>query len=307
MKRHFFVPPCKENKVAGKIISGRFSKSCYFCRMLKKISNIVKSTYTQVEQESLDFKNARSSNLPDGKVFMVAVLASIALVVIEYVAKDPGYIMLVDFLKSIGLKGLSTALLQSMEVTGNTQLHRLTYWISVIVVFYLIIPMVFVKFVFKENLRDYGFRLGNLRKDYSIYLIMLCIMLPLVYWMSTTKSFQLRYPFYTMSQGEHLYPNFWRWECLYFLQFVGVEFFFRGFMLHGTKRQMGFYSILFMVIPYCMIHFGKPMAESIAAIMAGVALGVLSLKSKSIVPGILIHFSVAITMDLAALYQKGYF
>ena len=61
-----------------------------------------------------------------------------------------------------------------------------------------------------------------------------------------------------------------------------------------------------MVVPYCMIHFGKPMAETIAAIVAGIALGILSLKSKSI-PGIFIHYSVAIAMDFAALYQKGYF
>lgn len=58
-----------------------------------------------------------------------------------------------------------------------------------------------------------------------------------------------------------------------------------------------------MVIPYCIIHFGKPMTESIVAI---IVLGFLSLKSKSILPGILIHYSVAIIMDFEALYQKGY-
>ena len=195
----------------------------------------------------------------------------------------------------------------NLKYNGNIQLNGLVYWISIILIFYLAIPIIFVKFVFKEKLSDYGFRLGNLKKDYSVYLIMLIIMLPLVYLMSRTQSFQLRYPFYNLKSGEGLYPNFWIWQALYFFQFVGVEFFFRGFMLHGTKRQLGFYSIIFMVLPYCMIHFGKPMPETIAAIVAGVALGILSLKSKSIVPGILIHYSVAIAMDFAALYQKGYF
>ena len=125
--------------------------------------------------------------------------------------------------------------------------------------------------------------------------------------MSKTQSFQLRYPFYNLQEGEKLFPSFWIWQTLYFIQFIGVEFFFRGFLLHGTKHRFGFYSIFFMVVPYCMIHFGKPMAETISAIVAGIALGILSLKSKSIVPGILIHYSVAIIMDFLALYHKGYF
>jgi phosphoglucosamine mutase len=44
-----------------------------------------------------------------------------------------------------------------------------------------------------------------------------------------------------------------------------------------------------------------------AAIVAGLVLGVLSLKSNSIWLGVAIHFSVAITMDFCSLWQKGYF
>ena len=42
-----------------------------------------------------------------------------------------------------------------------------------------------------------------------------------------------------------------------------LEFFFRGFILHGTKQRFGFYAIFVMIIPYCMIHFGKPIVETI--------------------------------------------
>ena len=78
-------------------------------------------------------------------------------------------------------------------------------------------------------------------------------------------------------------------------------------MLHGIKKRFGFYSIWIMMIPYMMIHFQKPMPETIGAIFAGIILGTLSLKSRSIWLGVAIHYSVAITMDLAALWQKGYF
>jgi len=50
-----------------------------------------------------------------------------------------------------------------------------------------------------------------------------------------------------------------------------------------------------------MIHFGKPFLETMAAILAGVVLGTLSMKTRSIWSGFLIHVSVAISMDMAAL------
>jgi membrane protease YdiL (CAAX protease family) len=50
-----------------------------------------------------------------------------------------------------------------------------------------------------------------------------------------------------------------------------------------------------------MIHFGKPFPETIGAIAAGLVLGLLSYKSKSVIPGIFLHYSVAITMDILAL------
>jgi membrane protease YdiL (CAAX protease family) len=56
-----------------------------------------------------------------------------------------------------------------------------------------------------------------------------------------------------------------------------------------------------------MIHFGKPMPETIAAIIAGIFLGKMALRSGSILPGILLHYTVAISMDLLSLWQQGYF
>ena len=78
-------------------------------------------------------------------------------------------------------------------------------------------------------------------------------------------------------------------------------------MTLGLKNRFGFYSIFIMTIPYCMIHFGKPMPETIGAIIAGLILGTLSMKSRSILLGVLIHYSIAISMDMCALWRKGYF
>jgi membrane protease YdiL (CAAX protease family) len=68
---------------------------------------------------------------------------------------------------------------------------------------------------------------------------------------------------------------------------------------------MGSTAIFVMSVPYCMIHFGKPYLEAHGAIVAGVVLGSLSMKTRSIYGGFLLHVSVAVLMDLLALYKRS--
>jgi membrane protease YdiL (CAAX protease family) len=191
-----------------------------------------------------------------------------------------------------------------VRFSRNARLSDLANWVLVLCMFYFIVPVVVIKLFFKEDLSDYGLKWKGAFNNYWIYIVMLCVMVPLVAFFSTRASFQARYPFYDVPAGEKLFPDFYIWEALYFLQFFALEFFFRGFMVHGLKKRFGIYSVLVMTIPYCMIHFGKPLPETIAAIIAGIVLGMLSLKSRSILLGVCIHYSVGLMMDLAALWHK---
>lgn len=218
----------------------------------------------------------------DVKAIGICVLAAFSLVMNKYL---PGLVSVIQF-------------------SGNAQLSDLVNWVFVLCVFYFILPVIAIKIFFKEDLSDYGLKLKGAFSEYWIYVVMLCVMIPLVAFFSTTASFQEKYPFYDLSAGEKLFPNFWIWELSYFLQFFALEFFFRGFMVHGLKHRFGIYSVLVMTIPYCMIHFGKPLPETLAAIIAGIVLGLLSLKTRSILLGVAIHYSVGLLMDLAALWHK---
>lgn len=237
---------------------------------------------------------------------IIAVLVCVSIACVEYLGKNDGYYILLKFLRFIGFSQGSDHIRYFIEHDTNQQLFSLGYWVFTILIFYFLIPALTVKLVFKEKLRDYGLWGGNVIKERKIFTLFLIIMVPLVLIFSTTDSFQMRYPFYVLHTGETLWPNFYIWQLLYFFQFIALEFFFRGFMVHGLKRQFGFYSIFVMTIPYCMIHFGKPFPETMAAIIAGIILGTLSLKSRSVWMGVAIHYFVALSMDLSALWQKGY-
>jgi membrane protease YdiL (CAAX protease family) len=138
-----------------------------------------------------------------------------------------------------------------------------------------------------------------------VYLLMYLVMLPVLVWASANDRFLRTYPFYRPAENESLWPRLIAWEILYAIQFVALEFFFRGFLLHGTKRRFGVYAIFVTVLPYCMIHFGKPMTETLGAIVAGIFLGFMSLKTGSIGMGAALHIAIAWSMDALALWRTN--
>src|SRR5438094_815282 len=79
--------------------------------------------------------------------------------------------------------------------------------------------------------------------DFWVYALMMAVAWPAIYLASDSAHFQQTYPFYRLSAGEGAWPNLVRWELMYLVQFFGVEFFFRGFLLHGTKHRFGAYAI----------------------------------------------------------------
>jgi uncharacterized protein len=169
---------------------------------------------------------------------------------------------------------------------------------------YLVLPMLVLLVIPGERIRDYGLSFKGFSRHVWIYVGLYLAILPLVIAVSYTTPFQRTYPFYKFAHRATW--EFLVWEVLYALQFLSLEFFFRGFMLQGLRRSIGAHAIWVMIVPYCMIHYGKPMSETLGAIVAGLILGTLALRTRSIWCGVLIHISVAVTMDLLALSHCTY-
>jgi membrane protease YdiL (CAAX protease family) len=266
------------------------------------IKEIAIRVFNETEQEANNYRNAKGLKKFDYKILIVCVCTAVSLTLIKYLSSHQNTIYFVEHCVN---HNWATKLRYLFDVCSYAQLFRLSHWIFVLAICYVVIPMIVIKVLFKESLKNYGLSFHNAFKDYRLYLLMLAFMIPLVFAISFTQSFQAKYPFYQLSAHEPINTKFLIWELEYFFQFFALEFFFRGFVLHGLKHRFGFYSVFVMTIPYCMIHFAKPMPETIAAIVAGIVLGTLSLKSKNIWLGFIIHCSVAITMDVCALWQKG--
>ncbi len=181
------------------------------------------------------------------------------------------------------------------------ELTTFAYWTGFRVLGYVVIPWLSVLFMPGERIRDYGLKLSGALKHTWIYLALFLIVLPAVVMVSYTREFQQTYPFYKLASRSWF--DYLGWEALYALQFWALEVFFRGYMLHPLKRSMGSYAIFCMAVPYCMIHYHKPLAEVLGAVAAGVVLGTLSMRTGSIWCGVLIHVSVAVSMDGLSMAQ----
>ena len=64
-------------------------------------------------------------------------------------------------------------------------------------------------------------------------------------------------------------------------------------------------AVFVSMMPYCLVHFGKPLPETLGAIIAGIVLGIFSLKSRSILPGVLLHGGVALGIGALATALTG--
>ncbi len=260
----------------------------------------------RVEADSLAFRQSPAGRRFDGKTVTVVLVAAVSLTLQNYFGNPSSVVPLLKWAATLaGRADAATDAAATLTRWGTDQQARLLWFALSAFVLYAVGPGLIVLFVFRERLTDYGAGVRGVVADWPVYLVFALVMTPLVYLCSGVQRFQDVYPFYRVSSPDEVDSGFVRWELVYALQFIGLEFFFRGFLVHGTKHQFGAYAVFLMVIPYCMIHFHKPVAECFGSILAGVGLGVVSLVTRSVWPGAGLHILVAWGMDASVLARRG--
>lgn len=260
------------------------------------------------DQTDADSARARAGLEParvDRRMIIVMITAMACLLLINFFGHSSRAQWLYSLLDVCGLNDLSDRLEHALRRSANRRFNARLYWTIARVIGYTVIPLLVIWLVLRERASDFGVRVRGLGSQWKVYAVMFALLLPAVVLVSYDSSFQAKYPFYRLRSGESLWPYFIAWEFLYAAQFVSLEFFFRGFMVHGLKQRFGYGAIWVMVMPYMMIHFGKPLPEAIGSVGAGVVLASLSLKSNSVWWGAAIHIATAVSMDLLSLWQRG--
>ncbi|HOU52301.1 MAG TPA: hypothetical protein PLQ97_00015 [Myxococcota bacterium] len=188
-------------------------------------------------------------------------------------------------------------------------LYPFFYFALSSVVLRLLLPLALIRLVLRRSPGDYGFRLPR-RFEYTwAYGLLWLAVIPFIAHAAGMPSFQQRYPFCgeaILRDGAVPVLDFLIYQAFYGLVFVSGEGYWRGFVVFGLRRHIGDLGILVMVTPYVMSHYGKPAAESYAAILTGLVLGFLALRHGSFWLGVAVHWAAALAMDLLAIRQHGW-
>ena len=154
-------------------------------------------------------------------------------------------------------------------------------------------------FLHRRPLRSFGLGAGDWRFGLRVSVLFYLVMLPLLWFASASSAFQSVYPHSHIVRGD--WTLFLVYEAAFVLYFIGWEFVWRGYMLFGLRPHTGAaVAVLAQMIPFVILHYGKPVPETVGAIVAAIALGALSLRARSFWYAVLIHWSVMLTIDLLA-------
>lgn len=158
-------------------------------------------------------------------------------------------------------------------------------WISS-VIYFAALPILTI-IILRRNPLDFGLRLGNI-KVWGFYVIAtLIITLPILYVASRSSALA---GYYTIPQFDVV--KYCLETTVYLLAW---EFIFRGFLLFGLKDKLKESSILVQMVPFVLVHFGKPEIETISTILTGIYFGYVAYRGNSYWPAFIIHLFINIS------------
>ncbi len=149
-------------------------------------------------------------------------------------------------------------------------------------ILYLLIPLLILLVVFRENPREYGFTFGDWKSGLILTSIGILLIAP-VLWLAARGG----------AMREYYRPqlNGLPWNT--FLDLFGWEFLFRGFILFAYLRRFGPNALWLQAVPFALAHIGKPEIETLSTIFGGFAFAWVAYRTRSFFYPFLIHWFVA--------------
>ncbi|MFP6686264.1 MAG: CPBP family intramembrane glutamic endopeptidase [Polyangiaceae bacterium] len=269
-----------------------------------------RETWRRLDDEATEYRRVRRlTGGFDARPVVVFALAAVVLTAQEYYGGSRffhGYIR--PLLKEIvAAQGTAPGGFgQYVDLKTYGALYSYGWWAFTRVVGYTVVPIGIYRLFFRrDKVLDMGLRTKGFFSHLWIYGLCLLVVVPAVVLVAQSPEFSTYYPFY--KNCSRSWADLIVWEMLYLVQFFALEVFFRGFMLSPLRRSLGSGAIFAMCVPYVMIHYGKPYLEAGGALIAGVALGSLAMRTRSVYAGFMVHATVALLMDGLAITAGGGF
>lgn len=185
----------------------------------------------------------------------------------------------------------------------------------------VVVPMLLIKFVFKQKLSDYGLGLppkGRRKLAAVTFLALTLVCIPAFLVATRNADMRATYPFYRPFSGVGAFVLY---ELTYLPFFIAIEFIFRGYLLFGLAGihdqevearggdagvpgafYFGKYALLIQMLSYTAWHLGKPLPELWGTVLWGLGAGVLAYTVRSIWPVVASHWLLNVLFDAVVAF-----
>ena len=156
----------------------------------------------------------------------------------------------------------------------------------------VMVPVLIIRGLLNEPLKDYGVRIGDWRFGLKYCLFFIVVLTPFLYMNGKDPSFHGFYPLCRDLYGKGPFHWLW-WELTYLVYYVAWEFHFRGYLQLGMEKRVGpVIALAIQMLPSVVIHIDRPFGECLSAVAGAWLLGVLAWRTRSILWPILLHWYI---------------
>ncbi len=187
----------------------------------------------------------------------------------------------------------ATAIL-SLMISDTSPLPHLSSRAMDFLLYYGAIPLLILVVLLRKNPLRLGLGLGDYQFWIPASLLYLACSLPIIYIASGFNSINA---YYTATQFD-----FEEYLLRTTLIMLGWEYLFRGFMIEGLRNSMKEGAILVQMIPFTLLHLGKPDAEILACIIPGLIWGYICYRSRCFWPAFFIHLITNLFLKTLAVW-----
>jgi membrane protease YdiL (CAAX protease family) len=152
--------------------------------------------------------------------------------------------------------------------------------------YYAVCPILVIMILLRENPLDFGLRRGSPR-IWGFWVGVICLAVAIILFVSSfVPSLQAYYQMQSF--------NFFSYFVTSCISLAASEFIYRGFLLFGLKEKFQEGSILLQMIPFALLHIGKPELETVSTLLTGILFGYIAYRGKSYWPAFIIHLFINI-------------
>ncbi len=160
----------------------------------------------------------------------------------------------------------------------------------------LLIPAAVLLLLFRRRPSECGLGLGDWKLAGAVAAIYAPVVTAGCWMLSAMPGFQARHP--RLDEVAERWEIFVLYEAAFLLYWLGWEYLWRGFVLFGTRHVLGAWAIFAQMLPFAMLHAGKPAPEAFLSILGGLLLGAVVWRVRAFWIAVPIHAFQMMVMDL---------